>query len=183
MPAPKSRSRDRFRPPGSDAPIELGSPAETPSKDAPPATLAPPGPLAAPVPRRPLQYRRPGISWVTVLVLGFAAVGVAAVCGTMFKRLTTLAFSRAREVARPAAPVIYNPLAKDDGVLVSVQVSPRHARLMLDGEPLVSNPVRQPRGPKPHKLAATAEGYAPTVEEFTADATKTVQLRLPKARR
>jgi hypothetical protein len=134
--------------------------------------------------RRPVQYRRPGVSWVTVVVLGFAAVGIAAVAGTALKKVTGLALRPPpRLLEQPASPVVYQPLAKDDAVLVTVQVSPRAARLMLDGEPLVSNPVRLPRGPKPHSLAATAEGYAPTVEEFTADATKTVHLRMPRARR
>jgi hypothetical protein len=61
---------------------------------------------------------------------------------------------------------------------VDIQVTPRQARLMLDGEPLVSNPVRLLRGPKAHKLAATAEGFAPVVEEFVADKARTVRLRL-----
>jgi PEGA domain-containing protein len=119
---------------------------------------------------------------VTVVVLGFAAVGVAAVGGGLFKKLTGLALAPPK-LARPAAPVIYQPLAKDDAVLINIAVSPPGARLMLDGEPLPSNPVRLPRGPRPHTLAAAADGFAPTVEEFTADKPKTVHLRLPRTRR
>jgi hypothetical protein len=186
MPAPTSRRRDPFRPPGKEERrIELATCAETPVEG--PATLAPPASpsSATPAARKPVEYRRPGISWVTVVVLGFAAVGVAAVGGVVLKKVTGLATAPASRVTPETAtrPVIYKPLSRDDAVLVHVQVSPREARLMLDGEPLVSNPVRLPRGPKPHTLAATAEGYAPTVEEFTADAAKTVRLRLPRARR
>jgi hypothetical protein len=186
MSAPTSRRRDPFQPPGaSDPRIEL---AAEPAKAPAPGTMAPESPPSSarstPMARRPLEYRRPGVSWVTVVVLGFAAVGIAAVGGTVVKKVTGLTSrTPAPRLEQPAAPVVYQPLAKDDAVLVTIQVSPRTARLMLDGEPLVSNPVRLPRGPKPHTLAATAEGYAPTVEEFSADATKTVHLRLPRARR
>jgi hypothetical protein len=125
-----------------------------------------------------VKYRRPGVSWVTVLVLGFAAVGAAAVGGTIFKKVTGLILTPQR--ARPVM-VVYRPLAMDDAVLINVAVSPRDARLMLDGEPLPSNPVRLPRGPKPHMLAAAATGFTPAVEEFTADKHKTVRLHLARA--
>jgi PEGA domain len=138
--------------------------------------------LPAVKPRRRFQYLRPGATWVMVVVLGFAAVGVAALGGLVFKKVGGLAPTSAPRVVT-AAGVIYRPLAEDDAVLVSIQASPREARLMLDGEPLPSNPVRLPRGPKPHKLAATADGFAPMVEEFTADEPKTVKLRLWRARR
>jgi hypothetical protein len=71
----------------------------------------------------------------------------------------------------------------DDAVLINIAVSPQDARLMLDGEPLPSNPVRLPRGPRPHMLAAAAEGFTPAVEEFTADKHKTIRLRLTRAGR
>jgi hypothetical protein len=83
----------------------------------------------------------------------------------------------------PGKPVIYQPLPKDDAVLVTVTVSPRDVRLVLDGEPLTSNPIRLPRGGKPHTLAAAAAGFAPAVEEFTADKPKTIRLELARARR
>jgi len=116
-----------------------------------------------------------------VLVLGFAAVGVAAVGGTVFKKMTGLVVAPPRP-ARPPV-VVYRPLAMDDAVLISVAVSPQGARIMLDGEPLPSNPVRLARGLKPHMLAAAADGFAPAVEEFTADKHKTVRLRLARAQR
>jgi hypothetical protein len=71
----------------------------------------------------------------------------------------------------------------DDAVLINVAVSPQDARLMLDGEPLPSNPVRLPRGAKPHTLAAAADGFTPAVEEFTADKNKTVRLQLARTQR
>jgi hypothetical protein len=136
---------------------------------------------AADVPERraPVKYRRPGVSWVTVVVLGFAAVGVAAVAGSAFKRVGRMAFLPS--ASKAPAPVVYNELAKDSSVLVSIQVTPASARLILDGEPLSSNPVRLSRGT--HKIAATAGGFSPLVQEFTADAPKTLRLKLTRAKR
>jgi hypothetical protein len=179
MSAP-SRRRDPFRPPlHEEKPLELASGPPPPA--APAVTQLPASPRSTPAARGPVRYRKPGSSWVTVVVLAFAGVGVAAVGGGLLKKLTGLATVPTPAV-RPAASPIYRELAKDDAVLIQIAVTPREARLMLDGEPLASNPVRVARGSKPHMLAATADGYAPTVEEFTADKSKTVHLRLPRAR-
>ena len=155
MPASPSPRRDPFRPPGQEERrIELGDvKARPPSQTT--AAVVPSSPRSTGLTRRPLKYRRPGVSWVTVVVLGFAAVGAAAVGGVIFKKVTGLAVTPPR-VALPGKPVIYQPLAKDDAVLITVTVSPRDARLVLDGEPLTSNPMRIPRGTKPHTLAAAA---------------------------
>jgi hypothetical protein len=183
MPAPSSRRGDPFRPPGhEEKPLELAAPPAAPAAK---GTMSPPGSAPAALsPRKPVKYRRPLVSWVTVVVLGFAVVGAAAVGNMAFRRVTRIALTpRATTRTAPAAPVVYRELAKDDAVLVNIQVSPREARLMLDGEPLVSNPVRLPRGPAVHSLAGTADGYAPMVEEFTADKPKTVHLKLGRPRR
>jgi hypothetical protein len=188
MSAPSSRRRDPFRPPETQGQRSLEL-AQVPAKPAGPATLAPPDGAAPSSPastaiRPRVKYKRMGWSWVTLVVLGFAAVGVATVGGGLVKKVTALVMPGPRVIApRPAAPVIYRPLAKDDAVLVEIQVSPAEARLMLDGEPLPSNPVRLPRGAKPHKLAAMADGYAPLVQELVADKAKTVHLTLPRAKR
>ena len=115
-----------------------------------------------------------------MVVLGFAVVGAASVGGSLTRRVSALVV-RQPQPAKPQ-PVVYRPLAQDDAVLVDVQVSPHGARLMLDGEPLESNPVRLPRDNHPHTLAASARGYAPEVKEFTAEAPKTVRLHLARAR-
>jgi hypothetical protein len=176
---PASRRRDPFRPPlHEEKPVEL---AEAPSRPAPAVDLPPPRPPSTVKARQPVKYRRPGVSWVTVLVLGFAAVGVAAVGGGLFKKMTGMAVAPPR--ALPPSPTIYKALPQDDAVLINVAVSPVQAQLMLDGEPVTSNPLRVPRGPKPHTLAAAADGYAPAVEEFIADKAKTIRLRLTRKKR
>jgi hypothetical protein len=168
--------RDPFRPPAhEDRPLEL---AEHPAA----RTAEVEGPLVeVPTVRKPLRYRRPSTSWLTVVVLAFAGVGLVAVAGLAVKKVKGLSLPR-REAPAAARPVVYHELAQDNAVLVDVRVTPRDARLMLDGEPVTSNPLRVPRGSAVHKLAATAEGYAPMVEEFTAEGPRTIHLRLPRAR-
>jgi hypothetical protein len=135
----------------------------------------------APVPqrRKPLRYKRPGTGWVTFVILGFAAVGMAAVGGSAVKKLLRVSMPVVTHPA-PAKPVTYASVSRDDAVLVTVQVSPHNARLMLDGEPAVSNPLRILRGRTQHRIAASAPGYQPAVQEFTADAGRTLRLTLKK---
>jgi hypothetical protein len=168
--------RDPFRPPAHEnRPLEL---AEHPAA----RTAEVEGPMVeVPTVRKPLRYRRPTTSWLTVVVLGFAGVGLVAVAGLALKKVKGLG-SIHREAPAVERPVVYHELAGDNAVLVEVRVTPRDARLMLDGEPVTSNPLRVPRGPAVHKLAAMAQGYAPLVEEFTADGPRTIRLRLPRAR-
>src|SRR4051812_9048249 len=114
--------------------------------------MSAPQPSLAPVPqrRKPLRYKRPGTGWVTFVILGFAAVGMAAVGGTAVKKLLRVSMPAVTHQA-PAKSVPYASVSRDDAVLVTVQVSPRNARLMLDGEPAVSNPLRILRqDPAPH---------------------------------
>jgi hypothetical protein len=181
MAAPKRRRRpsDPFQPGDQqERPLELAYDPRSPQSA--PGTTADEVPLpeAADVPERraPVRYRRPGVSWVTVVVLGFAAVGVAALAGSALKKVGRMALQPAVRASKPEKSTIYHEVAKDSAVLVDIQVTPRDARLMLDGEPLASNPVRLARGP--HKLAATAAGHAPLVQEFTVEGPK-----LAKARR
>jgi hypothetical protein len=116
-----------------------------------------------------------------VLVLSFAAVGLATMGAFAYRKMVHQDEAPVA-TADPDQPVIYRPLPADDGVLVRIQVLPREARIMLDGEPLQSNPVRLPRRATAHRLAATANGYDPKVVEFTADAPRTVRLDLARAR-
>jgi hypothetical protein len=172
----RPRRPDPFRAPDHEAPgLEL--------VDSPPVRTAvdvpPPAPMAAPERRQAVQYKRPRTSWVTFVVLGFAAVGMAAVGGTAIKKLLSQGRGPAPQAAAPR-PVTYSSVSKDDAVLVKVAVSPRDARLLLDGEPAVSNPLRLLRGNTRHKVTAHAHGYAPLEQEFTADASKTITLRLTK---
>jgi hypothetical protein len=138
-----------------------------------------PAPLPVPQRRKPLRYKRPGTSWVTFVILGFAAVGMAAVGGTAVKKLLKTAMPAVTQPA-PARPVTYAALAKDDAVLVRVQVWPRDARVLLDGEPAVSNPLRILRGKTQHRLSASAPGYQSAMQDFTAEAGRTVRLLLKK---
>lgn len=182
---------DPFRPPArEERTIDLATlpPRPQPLPQAP-AEAAPLAPQPAET-RRPLEYRKPRASWVTVMILGFACVGVAAIGAALIKKMSGVSILSKREAALQAQqqqqqqqPTVYRALAQDDGVLVTVQVTPREAQLLLDGEPLVSNPVRLPRGTRAYKIAATADGFAPRIHEFTPDAPKTIKLKLARAGR
>jgi hypothetical protein len=180
MSAP-NRTDDPFLPPGGQA--DSPDLAELPSRAKQTVDITPPPRLAINTePRRkPLKYKKPGTSWVTFVILGFAAVGMAAIGGTALKKIfgkqekTPAAMA---EEARKAGT--YALLSKDDAVLVTVVVYPRDARLMLDGEHTVSNPLRFLRSKTSHKLSVSAPGYAPAIQEVVPDGHKTLRVTLKR---
>jgi hypothetical protein len=175
--AASQRRDDPFQAPGADSAAPELATQPTRAAGTEPVVVTP---MAPPQRRQPVKYKRPGTSWVTVVVLGFAAVGMSAIGGTALKKLMGKdAKPTPIEVAQQKA-ITYSSLSKDDAVLVTVQVSPRDARLTLDGEPAVSNPLRVLRSKSKHRISATAEGYEPGQQEFTADAPRTIRLRLKK---
>jgi hypothetical protein len=60
-----------------------------------------------------------------------------------------------------------------------VEVVPRSARLLLDGEPLPSNPARLTKG-STHTLTAVADGFEPATLQVTAEKPTTVRLKLKR---
>ena len=179
MPASR-RQNDPFLPPGSEADaLEL---AELPSRALPTLDITPPPSLAVPDRRKPLEYRKPGTSWVTFVILGFAAVGMAAVGGAILKKVFGAKERTAQSAVEEAKALHYSSLSKDDAVLVTVVVSPRDARLMLDGEHTVSNPLRFLRSKTPHKISVSAPGYVAVLQEVVPDASKTIRFTLQKQR-
>lgn len=171
---------DPFLAPGSDG--QAPELAELPSRAKQTVDLTPPPmvSLQPPERRQPLKYKKPGTSWVTFVILGFAAVGMAAIGGTAFKKIfggkEKNAVTKAQEVRKAS----YTMLSKDDAVLVTVVVSPRDARLMLDGEHTVSNPLRFLRSKISHRISVSAPGYAPAIQEVVPDAHKTIRVTLKK---
>ena len=59
---------------------------------------------------------------------------------------------------RPAKPVTWKAVQTGDAVLVTVEVTPRSARLLLDGGPMPSNPARLDKGTS-HTITAMAPGF------------------------
>jgi hypothetical protein len=143
-------------------------------------------PLPAPKRREPLRYQRPN-RLLNLGLFAFAGVGLVAVVlyGARLLRDRvegTSAAAAAPAAAAPPQPVAWRPVEKGDAVLVTIEVSPKSARLLLDGEPLPSNPVRLPRDGARHTLSASAPGYAPAAQELSAEGPKTVRIKLRKAR-
>jgi hypothetical protein len=186
MSAPKNQAQDPFLPPGA-ADAETPDLAELPSRAKQTVDITPPPRLAIntepPRRRKPLKYKRPGTSWVTFVVLGFAAVGMSAIGGTVLKKIFgTKEKTPAAMAEEHRKATGYSTISRDDAVLVTVVVSPRDARLMLDGEHTVSNPLRFLRSKTAHKLSVSAPGYAPAIQEIVPDAHKTIRLNLKKQR-
>lgn len=94
-------------------------------------------------------------------------------------KFVTRAATRAA-AEQPATEARWSPLVKDDAVLVEIDVRPRDARLLLDGDPLPSNPLRLPRSTLRHKVVGMADGMAAAEAEFVPDRAQTVRLRLSK---
>jgi hypothetical protein len=107
---------------------------------------------------------------------------MAAVGGTVLRRVFGAKDRSPESAVEEARAMRYSSLSKDDAVLVTVVVSPRDARLMLDGDHTVSNPLRFLRSRTPHKLSVSAPGYLPTVTEVVPDASKTLHFTLRKQR-
>jgi hypothetical protein len=127
-------------------------------------------------PRKPVAYNgaRGGMS--KLLVWGFAGLGflVVAGVGVRFMIGSGREVVPAATVGAPPAPVPAKPVG--EGVLIQVE-APRRARLLLDGEDLPSNPVRLQRG-SVHTIAAVGEDGEQAEVLVTADAPKTIELRL-----
>jgi hypothetical protein len=115
---------------------------------------------------------------VVVIVLGLAVVGAYTVTRRAVRNIHAVATAPEPE----PGPPVYRPLPADDGVLIDVDVSPAQARLLLDGLPLPSRPLRLPRGTTPHRLTATADGYEPGAVDLVPDAAKTIRVRLARAK-
>lgn len=173
---------DPFAPPGVDTEATLDL-TERPSPPRP-AMPAPEEPLFIPQGRKPVEYRKPGgnpVLWVALM----GGLGAAGFFGwrSWQQPAAVKPMATAPVAAAPAKPVTWKPVQTGDAVLVTVELSPRapSARLLLDGEPVSSNPVRIPKGGK-HTVMAVADGFEPASAEITADSAQTVRLRLKKSR-
>ena len=192
------RPEDPFAPPGtsraggSDEP-ELALAREV--RRAPAPTAGDPGEPALPTAaRQPVAYRKPPGGIGNFVIWLFAAVGLGAAVlfgasvlkrGTESSRpgstpATTIQAAPAAAPA-PAKPVTWKPVEKGAAVLITVEVTPRTARLLLDGGPMPSNPVQLDKGTS-HTITAMAPGFEPATAEVTAQEATTIRLRLNKAR-
>lgn len=172
-----ARHDDPFRPPedSGHAPLEL---APAPERRPAPEQTVPPIVPSSPEPV--VHARLPGGAGNLVL-WGFAALGVLAIvgAGAYFLRRGVQVTAAAAPAAEEPKPVTWKEVGTGNAVLVTVEVKPRNARLLLDGTPLPSNPVRLARG-STHRIGAMADGYAASAVEVTADEEKTVTIALER---
>jgi hypothetical protein len=136
-----------------------------------------------------LTYKQPREGLPNLLLWVFAGLSALAVIGSAVRFIRgssreapAPAASGAVEPAVAAPPTVWQPVELGANVLVTIDVSPRSARLLLDGEPMVSNPIPLPQGTK-HTIGALADGFDGSLTTITADKRKTVRIVLRKARR
>jgi hypothetical protein len=145
-------------------------------------------------PRQPVAYKKPpgGIGNFVIWMFAAGGLGAAVLFGAgLLKRGvegSRAAPSRAvtigsapSKAAEPARPVTWKAVQTGDAVLVTVEVTPRNARLLLDGGPMPSNPARLDKGTS-HTITAMAPGFETATVEVAAKEATTIRLRLKKAR-
>jgi hypothetical protein len=135
------------------------------------------------------EYKGPRGGTSHLVLWAFAGLGVLAVIGSAVRFFrsgpepeASAATSGSTEPAAAAQPTVWKPVELGPNVLVTVDVSPRSARLLLDGEPMMSNPIPLARGSK-HTIGALADGFEGALTTVTADKRKTVRLVLKRAKR
>jgi hypothetical protein len=144
--------------------------------------------------RQPVAYKKPPGGFGNFLIWLFAAVGLGAAVlfgASVMKRgvegsrpgSTPAASIQAApsKGAAPAKPVTWKAVEQGAAVMITVEVTPRSARLLLDGGPMPSNPVHLDKGSS-HTITAMAPGFEPATAEVTAEEATTVRLRLKKSR-
>jgi hypothetical protein len=168
-------ARDPFQPSDhQEEPLEL---AVTPPAARPAAPV-----LEPPKPRAKVVYKKPVTGAANLVLWTFATLGFVGVASAGIWWWHGHPADPAANMAA-AKPVVWHSVARGDEVLVTVEVLPKAAsgaRLTVDGDAAISNPMLLPRGR--HRIAAVADGFAPVTVEVSADAPKTVRLRLERAR-
>lgn len=195
MPANRTEGpEDRFAPPGDHQDVTLEVAESGPRGRPTSGTMADDAQLHVPEPRRPVKYKQQGgFGNLLVWLIGGGCLLAAAGFGAVTARRmlgggegsgpaqVTVAPAPG-QAAAPAKPVVWKPVTTGDAVLVTVEATPRSARLLLDGAPVESNPIRVPRGGT-HTVQAMADGYEPASAEVVADGPRTIKLKLKKSRR
>lgn len=192
------RPEDPFAPPGSsgadgsqEPELELGREVR---RAAAPVAGDPGEPALSTAARQPVAYKKPagGIGNFVIWIFAAAGLGAAVLFGAgVLKRgfegsasgptpAATIQAAPARPAA-PAKPVTWKAVDRGAAVLVTVEVTPRSAKLMLDGGPMPSNPVHLDKGSS-HTITAMAPGFEPATAEVTAEEATTVRLKLKKSR-
>jgi hypothetical protein len=189
---------DRFSPPGTSGAGDAREPELALGREVrrAPAPVAgdPAEPPLPASPRQPVAYKKPpgGIGNFVIWIFAAVGLGAAVLFGAgVLKRgvegsraapsgAATIGAAPSR-AAEPARPVTWKPVQTGDAVLVTVEVTPRSARLLLDGAPMPSNPARLDSGTS-HTITAMAPGFETATAEVAAKEATTIRLRLKKAR-
>lgn len=137
--------------------------------------------------RRRLKVRRP--KTYSLMMFGLAVIGALTVFGYLVKSLkmtapdiVAAAMDIDIEKLLQGEPEAYRPpRGIVDGVLITLEVTPRDARIYLDGKAVQSNPVRVERSKAALEFLVWDVGYTPYKVKVTPSDDKTVAVRLTRA--
>lgn len=171
-------TNDRFAPP--------------PDPDAPPlqvdAPARAPGTIASDVHQKRwrktrTKYRRPLNTPLIIWFFAFIGAGTLFWFFTGGLRWMSNLRINVKDVEQAfQKPTKWEPLIKGEAVLIQLQLEPRDARVLVDGEPAVSNPVRLARSEKLHKFEFVVAGYQEQVRQVSAAKSGTIAVKLAKAK-
>jgi hypothetical protein len=185
-PAAQVRSLTAERSSASSGIFRLPPPGKTGTS----GTMRAPDPAGVPEGNEPTNYKAPREGMSNLLLWAFAGLGLLAVIGSAVRFLRSGSRDTPTAASAPATsgqaavpePTVWKPVELGPNVFITIDVSPRSARLLLDGEPMMSNPVALPRGTK-HTIGALADGFEGSLTTVVADKRKTVRVVLRPARR
>jgi hypothetical protein len=132
--------------------------------------------------RKPkIKYRRPLNT--PLIIWFFAFIGA----GTLFwffsgglRWLSNLKFDVEDVQKTFQKPTKWEPVTLGEGVLIQLQLEPRDTRVLVDGEPAVSNPVRLARSEKLHTFQFVSAGYLAQTRQIAASKAATLAIKLSK---
>ena len=130
------------------------------------------------------KYRRPLNTPLVIWFLAFVGAGclfllfTRGIKGLMNLRLDQEA-ARAFERAT-ARPTQWQGVTQGPSVLIDLQLSPRDARVFIDGQLASSNPVMLPQSDRTHEVLVAAPGYQERLVKVTANKPATLAIKLRK---
>lgn len=143
-------------------------------------------PLFKPNKRKPVKHKIPKTFSIFTVILALIGMGtIAAYLLRNMKEYTpqvvqALMDADMEELLKKD-PEPYTPLhIIEDGVLITLDVQPKNARIFMDGLAVQSNPMRLARGEKLIKLIVWDTGFVPSEVTFAPRDNQTIKVRLKK---
>ncbi|MDX2019208.1 MAG: PEGA domain-containing protein [Deltaproteobacteria bacterium] len=134
--------------------------------------------------RAATKYRRPMNTPLIIWFFAFVGAGCLFLLFTKgIKGLMNLRLDReaARAFERATAkPTQWRGVQQGESVLIDMELSPRDARVFVDGQPANSNPVMLPKANQTHDIVVVAPGFVERAVKVTANKPAKISVKLEK---